>query len=187
MSKRKPDPKPEGPRPLTLKQRLFVEAYLGEARGNATEAARIAGYAEPNSQGPRLLVNVGIRAIVESRVERAAMGADEVLARLATIARSDMGEFLSFDPTAGGAGYRIDLAKGKGKTGILRKLKETLYGPAIEIHDPVRALKLLGEYHGLFRAKEQAGDRADEDVRTIREYLADEIERSAEGKPQDGR
>jgi len=29
---------------LTLKQQLFVEAYLGEAKGNATEAARIAGY-----------------------------------------------------------------------------------------------------------------------------------------------
>ena len=29
---------------LTLKQRLFVEAYTGEARGNATQAARLAGY-----------------------------------------------------------------------------------------------------------------------------------------------
>lgn len=29
---------------LTLKQRLFVEAYIGRARGNATEAARLAGY-----------------------------------------------------------------------------------------------------------------------------------------------
>lgn len=31
-------------RGLTVKQRLFVEAYTGPARGNATEAARIAGY-----------------------------------------------------------------------------------------------------------------------------------------------
>ena len=31
-------------RRLTQKQRLFVEAYVGEARGNATEAARLAGY-----------------------------------------------------------------------------------------------------------------------------------------------
>lgn len=29
---------------LTLKQRKFVEAYLGKANGNATEAARLAGY-----------------------------------------------------------------------------------------------------------------------------------------------
>jgi phage terminase small subunit len=30
---------------LTYKQRRFVEAYLGEARGNGTRAAEIAGYA----------------------------------------------------------------------------------------------------------------------------------------------
>lgn len=29
---------------LTPKQKRFVDAYMGEARGNATEAARIAGY-----------------------------------------------------------------------------------------------------------------------------------------------
>ena len=31
-------------RELTEKQRRFVEAYMGEARGNATQAARMAGY-----------------------------------------------------------------------------------------------------------------------------------------------
>lgn len=29
---------------LTEKQRKFVEAYIGEAKGNATQAARLAGY-----------------------------------------------------------------------------------------------------------------------------------------------
>lgn len=29
---------------LTEKQRRFVEAYMGEAKGNATQAARLAGY-----------------------------------------------------------------------------------------------------------------------------------------------
>jgi phage terminase small subunit len=32
---------------LTVKQRKFCEAYVGEAAGNATEAARIAGYSSP--------------------------------------------------------------------------------------------------------------------------------------------
>jgi len=31
---------------LTYKQKLFVEHYLGEANGNATDAARRAGYSE---------------------------------------------------------------------------------------------------------------------------------------------
>ena len=32
-------------RPLTIKQKRFVDAYTGPARGNGTEAARLAGYA----------------------------------------------------------------------------------------------------------------------------------------------
>lgn len=55
---------------LTIKQEAFVAAYIGEAKGNATEAARIVGYAEPNTQGPRLLVNVGVAArIAEYRAK----------------------------------------------------------------------------------------------------------------------
>jgi phage terminase small subunit len=42
---------------LTLKQRRFVEAYCGEAAGNATQAAKLAGYSSrtARSQGQRLL------------------------------------------------------------------------------------------------------------------------------------
>ena len=32
-------------KPLTPKQRAFVAAYVGEAKGNGTQAARLAGYA----------------------------------------------------------------------------------------------------------------------------------------------
>jgi phage terminase small subunit len=48
-------------RGLTPKQERFVEAYCGPAEGNATEAARRAGYANANTQGPRLLVNEGVK------------------------------------------------------------------------------------------------------------------------------
>ena len=48
---------------LTRKQRIFVLAYLEEL--NATDAARRAGYAHPNTQGPRLLVNVSISAAID--------------------------------------------------------------------------------------------------------------------------
>ena len=47
-------------RELTVKQHAFVSAYLGEANGNATEAARIAGYKQPMQQGNRLLRNVEV-------------------------------------------------------------------------------------------------------------------------------
>jgi hypothetical protein len=40
---------------LTPKQAVFVAAYLGEANRNATEAARIAGYANPGQRGHELV------------------------------------------------------------------------------------------------------------------------------------
>jgi phage terminase small subunit len=43
------------PRELTFRQRLFVEAYIGEANGNATEAARIASSRRPNKVAERLV------------------------------------------------------------------------------------------------------------------------------------
>ncbi len=80
---------------LTDKQRAFIEAYLDCL--NATEAARRAGYAKPNKQGPRLLVHVGIRAAVDDGLAQRAMSRYEVLGRLAEMARSDMREFVKFD------------------------------------------------------------------------------------------
>lgn len=47
---------------LPPKRRVFVEAYCGEAAGNATEAARIARYAHPSQQGHRLLRNAQVQA-----------------------------------------------------------------------------------------------------------------------------
>ena len=59
--------------PLTFRQRLFVEAYLGPAGGNATEAARIAGFAHPLVQSSRLLGNVRIQAAIDARLAEAAL------------------------------------------------------------------------------------------------------------------
>lgn len=56
---------------LSPKQEAFISAYLGSCRFNATKAAEVAGYADPNTQGPRLLVNVGIK-------DRIAIWRDEV-------------------------------------------------------------------------------------------------------------
>ena len=52
-------------RKLTPKRQQFVDAYTGEAMGNATEAARIAGYAHPGEEGYRLLKNAHVLAEVQ--------------------------------------------------------------------------------------------------------------------------
>lgn len=51
---------------LTLKQQKFVDAFI--ETGNATEAARLAGYTgKPNVIGPRMLANVSISRAIEKR------------------------------------------------------------------------------------------------------------------------
>lgn len=48
---------------LTRKQRLFVEYYVGEAKGNATEAARLAGYSSPEGSAAK---NMGKGKLLEA-------------------------------------------------------------------------------------------------------------------------
>jgi phage terminase small subunit len=135
---------------LPYRRRLFVDFYLGEANGSATEAARLAGYAQPHSQGPRLLENVGVRGAIGFRLSVAAATADEVLGRLTDQARADMGDFV----TIGRDGhYRVDLKKARrrGKLALIKELKPTEFGLAIKLYDAQAALAHLGKAHGLFR------------------------------------
>ena len=50
---------------LTLRQERFVLEYI--ATGNATEAARLAGYANPNMHSARMMVNDRIVKAIETR------------------------------------------------------------------------------------------------------------------------
>ena len=70
---------------LTDKRRAFVTYYLRTF--NATEAARLANYAHPNKLGPRLIHEPTIRSAVRKRMTELAMSAEEVVARLAMIAK----------------------------------------------------------------------------------------------------
>jgi phage terminase small subunit len=56
-------------RKLTEKRRRFVDYFLGQAAGNATEAARLAGYAKPEPEGHRLLKIAEVRQAVESHAK----------------------------------------------------------------------------------------------------------------------
>lgn len=59
---------------VSLKERRFVDAYLGSCNGNATEAALAAGYTANRKSasvlGVRLLGKVKIRALVQAREKK---------------------------------------------------------------------------------------------------------------------
>lgn len=144
---------------LTAKQRLFVEAYIINGF-NATQAAITAGYSESTaySQGARLLKNVEIKRELDRLFDEYTMSAQEVLARLTAHARGDLGDV--WDESTG----QVDWAKARalGKTGLIKRIRHKttriegkdgdteIFEDEIELHDPQKALQLLGKQHGLF-------------------------------------
>lgn len=82
---------PDGWR-LTTKQELFVSYYLGEARFNATVAAKMAGYGTPEQTGyhaqigVKNLANEYVRARVQRGLAAVAMSCEEIIARYSLMA-----------------------------------------------------------------------------------------------------
>lgn len=82
-------------KPLSEKERRFVEAYMGQAAGNGTEACRLAGY-KGNSkvlgvQATRLLAKASVQAAIaersKKRERKAIADADERDRRLTRLLR----------------------------------------------------------------------------------------------------
>jgi hypothetical protein len=77
---------------LTAKQKLFCEFYIGAANGNATEAARLAGYQGSDETlrvtASRMLTKANISDLCKQRVNDVALNADKVLSELSEIALS---------------------------------------------------------------------------------------------------
>jgi phage terminase small subunit len=53
---------------MNAKQQVFVSAYIGPAKKNATEAARIAGYKQPQMHGWRLMQNDDVKAAIAAHL-----------------------------------------------------------------------------------------------------------------------
>ena len=66
-------------------RRLLLEAKLGPSNGNASDAARRAGYAWPDKVAAQLPGKTRIQAAIDARMATAAISANEVLARLAAV------------------------------------------------------------------------------------------------------
>lgn len=147
---------------LTKKRRAWLEEYF--KCWNATEAARRVGYAHPNTQGPRLLLDVGVQDEIQRRLDELKMGADEVLLRLSEQARLDPGLFVEVEEIRDEdtnaiifKGPRANWRKIQeaGLTHLVKAIYWTKYGPRIEFHDAQRALELIGKHHGLFIERQE--------------------------------
>ncbi len=120
---------------LTQRQRLFVEAYIGPAQGNAREAARMAGYSGDDhalsQRGYELIRLPKIAELIGVRVQTAVMAANEVLSELSAIAKADWQNFVE----------------------IRRDNEGEPISATLKLADKIRTLELLGKYHKLFSEK----------------------------------
>jgi|GEM_PF-2424996 len=91
-----------------------TQAYLDTNQTDKTSTAQVEGH--------RTLRKPKIKELLKRRLEEKAMTADEVLARLADIARGDIGEFIEFDDNGV---IKVSLAKAKrlGLTHLIKKVK----------------------------------------------------------------
>jgi len=187
---------------LTTKQRLFVEAYL--VCLNATEAARRAGYSERTASaiGWENLRKPEIAAAIQAGLAERAMPADEVLARLADMARATADDFLTVyksplqtidgEPIKDEQGnpivrsfpsLDIERARERGMLHLIKKVSYTANGPSVELYDAQAALVKLGEYHRLFGGKNVNLNVTPDDLKAMSDddldKLAEQLDKAA--------
>ena len=156
---------------MTDKQLAFVNAYIGDAHFNATEAARLAKYANPNQQGWRIKQDPEVAAAIKERLDQQTLAANETLSILSDHARGSLEDFLDID----GVAVRPDLAKAK-KAGKMHLLKTYKYsrksGVEIQLYDAQAAAVQMGKHHGLFTEKIEATVHDSSALESLKRKLA---------------
>jgi hypothetical protein len=160
---------------LTVKQRAFVEAYLGAANGCKVEAARQAGYASPRHSATDVWKQPDVQAVVAERLRAWSLSAEEVIGRLSEQARGAYAAFIGED----GA---VDLPglKDAGLLRLVKKVSRDRQGAAtVEFHDAQAALVQLGRYYGLFTDRTEGRLKVEH---AFAEWTDEELERYARGE-----
>lgn len=172
---------------MTRRETAFIDAYLLNGF-NATAAARAAGYSDPNADGCKIRIRADVAAAIDARMSKYGMAANEVIARIAAIGRSDMTDFID------DSGTGLDLAKAKAAYG-LGLIKSYSFsrksGLKIEMYDKLGALRDLGRHHKLFTDKVEVtgkdgaallGEMSEEDL--DRRIAAAEARKADAGLPR---
>lgn len=155
---------------LSQKQQLFVAFYCES--WNATDAARRAGYKDPEQAGYENKRKQEVAAAIQERLDDI-MPAGEVLTILADQARGTMADFTDPDTET------LDLQKAYrgNKLHLIKKFSrsdtETSTRISVELYDAQAAAVQMGKYHGLFTDKvehsgmitvERAAQMTDEEI-----------------------
>jgi len=129
---------------VTYKQWAFVEHFLGDAQWNATEAARRVGYKHPNKQGPRLLMNDGVRRHIAERLREMGASSQELVWRWLARVRADISPFVS------GRGLDVQALREAGLGHLIKGVRRSRSVTNVELRDPDKAEELLARHLGMF-------------------------------------
>lgn len=144
---------------LTLKQRLFVDAYTGPAAGSVKEAAYMAGYGGGGKKGERTHAHyvAGDRTLRLPHVQEAIahalakqkMSEEWTKLTLFELANCNLGNFV--DITEDGDWLKFNFRKAMA-TGSMRQLKSfDSKNGKISVHDPIAALTILAKFYNMIR------------------------------------
>lgn len=135
------------PRELTLKQRLFVQYYCGKARGNGTEAARLAGYAGSDETlgvvGFENIRNPRIKEAINEWFDAQSMHSGEITSELSDIGRAEWRDFLTIrtDDEGNTVAAKLNLGDKIKALDILAKIRR-IVGPTQPEKDDSTAIAL---------------------------------------------
>jgi phage terminase small subunit len=149
---------------LTNKQRVFIAEYVKDFNG--TQAAIRAGYSAKTASviGSENLAKPYINIEIKRLIAEKSMSKDEVLTRLADIARGDMADFMDITPQ----GWNLKLVRDDApipQTKLIKKIKQRVttrmakdesgedsetIETEIELYSAHDALRDIGKYHALF-------------------------------------
>src|ERR1041384_5565258 len=145
---------------LSLKQRQFCLAYVGEAKGNGFEAAKLAGYAATTDNALRVIASQNLtkpaiksfiaqlRADAEREASAKIMSSTEVLVGLSEIANGDIADVLGDQAPAW-----LVKAKESGLSKLVKAINfdaKTGEVTRVELYSSHEAKRDLGKHHGLF-------------------------------------
>ena len=154
---------------LNERERRFIEAFMGEAAGNATEAAKIAGYSHKTARqiGSRLLSKVDIQEAISNRQvvrERDSdVSAAQVIREMARIGFSDIRKlfredgglkaFKDLDDETAAALAGVDVVEmaGGAKIGGPEGVQHVaMFTKKVKLWDKNSALEKIAKHLGMF-------------------------------------
>jgi phage terminase small subunit len=168
-------PKPAKGKTLTNKEEAFCREYVQD--WNATRAAIAAGYSKKTARftAHQNVTKRHIQDRIAELLKTKVMERDEVLARLADQARATHLHFIRVtedgfiefdfsDPEALKHLHLIKKIKTKRQRQIIAKKKDKASETwehewvEVELHDPQKALELIGKHHNLFMDRDKDGN-----------------------------